>query len=315
MQIFINQQEDRPRAGWRVLLQFIIMVVIMAVVGLVFYLVLPTSLPLMSAGPMFFAVIGSVWIAAKYFDKRPLADYGINFNRLWSSEFLLGAAIAALAQMVIFGIEWSAGWISITGYGWNAETEVAFWIGFPAFFLAMLLVGFHEELFSRGYQILNLTEGFSYPGIGQGAALTIAVLLTSSLFGFLHYYNPNASALSTFNIILAGVVLAIPFILTGRLALSAGLHFSWNFVMAGILGFPVSGQTIETSVLQIQQNGSELITGGAFGPEAGLIGLLGMAIMLGGACVYIKMAGYELTVDEIFTNKYQPPAKSDEQRL
>ncbi len=315
MKIFINEHEDRPRAGWRLLLQFIIMVVIMAVVGFGFYFVLPTSLPLMSAAPMFFAVIGSVWIAAKYFDNRPLADYGITFNRLWGNEFLLGVAIAALAQLVIFGIEWYAGWITITGYGWNVETETSFWIGFPAFLLAMLLVGFHEELFSRGYQILNLTEGLSYPSIGQRGALTIAVLLTSSLFGFLHYYNPNASALSTFNIILAGVVLAVPFILTGRLALSAGLHFSWNFVMAGIFGFPVSGQAIETSVLTIQQGGTDLITGGAFGPEAGLIGLLGMAIMLGGCCVYIKMAGHELTVNEIFSKEYQPSVKSDEQSL
>lgn len=313
MKIFINEEEQRLRAGWRLLFQLLIMVLFIGLGGLGFSYFMPGSLILSSVIPTFIGVVISVWIAARYFDKRALTDYGIEFDKIWAKEFLIGAGIAAAAQCIIFVIEWWTGWLTITDYGWNVPLESSFGLGIVGFFIAMLMVGFHEELFSRGYQILNITEGLQMPSIGQKGAIVIAVLLTSSLFGLLHFYNPNASAISTFNIILAGIVLAIPYILTGSLALSAGLHFSWNFVMAGVFGFPVSGKEIEFSVLHIKQGGTELWTGGAFGPEAGLLGLLGMAIIVGGSCVYIKMAGYELTVAEIFTNEDQPAVKIPEQ--
>lgn len=313
MKIFQNENEQRLRAGWRILFQFILMLLIFFPGALGLSFILPKSHFITSVVPLFIAVMASTWLAARYFDKRLFSEYGININRLWGKEYLVGVGIAVFAQGIIFIIEWQSGWITITEYGWNTDTEIPFAIGLIGYFLAMLMVGFHEELLSRGYQILNLTEGLRYPKIGTRGAIIIAVLLTSSLFGFLHASNPNASLISTFNIILAGIVLAVPFILTGRLALSAGLHFSWNFIMGGVLGFPVSGNTIEFTVLRIQQGGTDLWTGGSFGPEAGLLGLLGMAIILGVSCVYIKAAGYELTMAELFKKEYEPAVKSDEQ--
>jgi membrane protease YdiL (CAAX protease family) len=312
MNLFINESEQRLRAGWRLLVQFLFMFLFVGFGVMGTQSIISSSLMVTYAIPQFIGIVASVWIAARLLDKRSFFDYGLNFSREWWKEFFIGIAIAAVAQVVIFLIEWSVGWITITGYGWNIDTENSFDTGITSFFLAMLMVGFHEELFSRGYQILNLTEGLRYPAIGQRGAITIAVLLTSALFGLLHIFNANASGISTFNIILAGIVLAIPYILTGSLSLSVGLHFSWNFVMAGILGFPVSGIKIETTVLHIQQGGTDLWTGGAFGPEAGIMGLLGMAIMLGASCVYIKWAGYELSIAEVFKKEYQSAVKSDE---
>lgn len=315
MNIFINDNENRLRAGWRILFQFAIMMLIYTTIAVGLNMIISGSLIVASVAPLFIGVIVSVWLAARYFDKRPLKEYGIDFNKQWAKEFLVGVMIAAITQCIIFLIEWTVGWITITNYGWNVNTEMPFIFGIVSFFLGMLMVGFHEELFSRGYQIINLTEGLRYPTIRQRGALAIAVLLTSSLFGVMHLWNPGASAISTFNIMLAGVVLAIPFLLTGSLALSAGLHFSWNFVMAGVLGFPVSGKTIEYKILHIQQGGTELWTGGAFGPEAGLMGLLGMAIIVVLSCVYIKTAGYELAIANLFEKEYQAPVKSDEQAV
>lgn len=313
MNIFINKKEQRARAGWRILVQFILMFLFSGVAFLGVQQIGDSSLMVISVIPQFIGIILSVWLAAKFLDKRSFYGYGLNFDKQWAKEFFIGIALAALAQGAIFLIEWSAGWVTIANYGWNVDTDISFVAGITSFFFAMLMVGFHEELFSRGYQTLNLVEGLRFPKIGQRGAVIISVFITSSLFGLMHFFNPNASAISTFNIILAGIVLAVPYILTGSLALSAGLHFSWNFVMAGVLGFPVSGLNIEVTMLHIEQGGTELWTGGAFGPEAGLLGLLGMAIMLGGSCVYIKTAGYELETAELFTKEYEPAVKSDEQ--
>lgn len=313
MNIFINSDEQRLRAGWRLLVQFILMFLFVGFGIMGLQQVWDDPLMAYSIAPQFIGITLSVWLAAKLLDKRSFFDYGLNFSGKWFKDFWAGCLIAAVAITSIFLIQWSLGWVTIVDYGWNLETETPFWAGIISFFLAMLMVGFHEELFSRGYQLLNITEGLKYPAVGLNGALIIAILFTSSLFGLMHFFNPNASLISTFNIILAGVVLAVPYVLTGSLALSVGLHFSWNFVMAGILGFPVSGKEIEVTVLHIQQSGGEFWTGGAFGPEAGLLGLMGMAIILVGCIVYILRTGRELSIAELFTNDYQPSGKLDEQ--
>lgn len=313
MNIFTNEKENRLRAGWRLLFQFIVMLVFLFTGTLLFQFILPPSLMLSSAAAFFIGVIASVWFAAKYLDKRALTAYGINFNKKWGIEYFAGVLIAAIAIGVVFAIEWWAGWVTIVNWGWVTDTSLPYGWGLASFFISMLLVGFHEELFSRGYQILNLTEGLRYPALGQRGAIAIAVFATSALFGILHMANPNASVISTFNITLAGIVLAVPYLITGSIAMSAGLHFSWNFMMAGVFGFPVSGKEIPYTVFQISQEGVPLWTGGAFGPEAGLLGLVGMAIMLGGSFVYIKMAGYELKTAPLFEKGYKSAVKSDEQ--
>ncbi|MEL7833269.1 type II CAAX endopeptidase family protein [Fodinibius sp. Rm-B-1B1-1] len=313
--IFINNDEQRLRAGWRLLIQFIFMFLLVGFGILSVQQIWTNPLRVYTTAPQFIGITLSVWLAAKLLDHRSFFDYGLNFNRQWTKDFLAGCLIAAIAISTVFAIQWSLGWVTITDFGWNVPSKTPFAVGIVSLFLSMLMVGFHEELFSRGYQLLNITEGITYPAIGLNTALIVAILLTSSLFGLLHIFNPNASIISTFNIMLAGVILAVPYILTGSLGLSVGLHFSWNFVMAGFLGFPVSGQTIEVTLLKTHQSGPEFWTGGAFGPEAGLLGLLGMAIMLGATLVYIKRTGYELSVATLFKNDKQPAVKSDEQSL
>ena len=96
--------------------------------------------------------------------------------------------------------------------------------------------------------------------------------------------NPGASWVSTLGILLAGLFLALPYLLTRQLWLSIGLHIGWNFFEGVVFGFPVSGlpfyRLMRTSI-----TGPETWTGGAFGPEAGLVLIPSLA--LGAALIFL----------------------------
>lgn len=315
MDPFFNSSQQRLRAGWRLVIQLLLMFFLSGILTLLFRQLWQSSLSIASVLPQALGAAGSIWIAARLLDRRAVTDYGISFDYRWSKDFVVGSLMALMAVSIIFFIEWWLGWLRIVGYGWNTTPHFSFVGPFLSSLSAMLLVGFYEEWFSRGYQLLNLAEGLRYPSLGDRTAIAIATLTTSTLFGLLHFFNPNATVIAILNIVLAGIVLAIPYILTGRLGLSVGLHFSWNFTQGAIYDLPVSGTQLDTSLLHTAQKGPALWTGGPFGPEAGLLGLLGMAIMLGGTYVYIITSGDAHSTTKLFEKQRQLNTKSGEQAV
>ena len=107
----------------------------------------------------------------------------------------------------------------------------------------------------------------------EGTNTFWAVVLSSVVFGLAHIFNPNAGWISTLGIIAAGFFLAFGYLRTRQLWLPIGLHIGWNFFLGPVFGFPVSGLE-PFHLLGLNVSGPDLITGGAFGPEAGLVGLV-----------------------------------------
>jgi hypothetical protein len=115
-----------------------------------------------------------------------------------------------------------------------------------------------------------------------------AVLLSSMVFGTLHFLNPNANWFSAVGITLSGIFLAYAYLATRKLWLPIGLHIGWNLFLGPVFGFPVSG--LESSgLIKAVVDGPLLFTGGEFGPEAGL--LLLPALGAGALLVWLVTRG------------------------
>ena len=300
--VFWDVDQNRVRALWRLIGQIILLIVItlpiQAAIGIVALMIRtsqggatfspmsllesPAVLALASFG-ILIALLLSVWLAGRILDRRPFAGFGFHLGKDWWIDLGFGLSLGAFLMLLIFLIELLAGWVTVTGTLVTSNPDAPFILVILGPLLVFLAVGIYEETFSRGYQLHNLAEGFNWRVIGPRWAIVIATLLSSAVFGLLHLSNPNASFISTFNIFVAGaVLLATGVLLTGELAIPIGVHITWNFFQGNVFGFPVSGNDFSMATfISIQQGGPELWTGGAFGPEAGLLGLA--AILLGGA--------------------------------
>jgi membrane protease YdiL (CAAX protease family) len=100
------------------------------------------------------------------------------------------------------------------------------------------------------------------------------------LFALAHLANPGSSPVAVLGLFFAGLLLAAGYLATSRLWLPIGLHLSWNFCQGPVFGFPVSGFAAP-SLLAVEPVGPEALTGGPFGPEASLIGILAELIGIG----------------------------------
>ncbi|MEX0780019.1 MAG: CPBP family glutamic-type intramembrane protease [Balneolales bacterium] len=291
MHIFDNPQENRIRAGWRILIQSIAFLFLLLFSYLLFNDVLSENIMLVWLA---LVVTLSVWFAAKVLDYRGLKEYGLELNKTWFVHFIIGISLGAGSMALIFFLCLAMNWIQFIGFGWERYQNGSFAIAFLSYFLAMCSVGYYEELWTRGYQTKNLAEGLNFNRVKPEFAVLSAIILTSGFFGMLHAWNPHATVLSTLVITLAGLMFAVPYVISGQLGLSIGLHISWNFFQGGVFGFPVSGLSNPGSILQIRSIGPEIWTGGLFGPEAGLLGLLFVIVLIGIIMLYLRKKGYPI---------------------
>jgi succinate-semialdehyde dehydrogenase/glutarate-semialdehyde dehydrogenase len=223
-------------------------------------------------------------LTARFVDRRPVADYGLRFDRMWWRDYAFGLFAGAALMAFIFFVLLVGGWIDVAPI--QLTSAVAATLLFN--FLLHFAVGVGEELFSRGAPLLMLEEAFAWRWWPRIVATVIATLLTSSFFGFMHAGNPNATSISTIHLIFAGIVLAIPVLLTRQLAISMGMHTTWNVVQGAVFGFAVSGQDVDAPLLDSVPTGPRYLTGGAFGPEAGVLSLVAECLFVAAVVVWVK---------------------------
>ena len=286
--IFITQDATRLRAGWRLLLQSMILLSLGMCLGVLLVSVLLALDPSLVESISFlspitmllgviaetFAITISVFLARRFIDKQPIESLGLKLNLQALFDVLAGIGISALQMGLIYALMAGLGWLTFEGFAWEFDPIATVISSTLSFFVVFLLVGWNEELLSRGYHLQNIASGLN---------LTWGVIISSAVFSLFHLANPGATWVSTAGLFLAGIFLACGYVRTKQLWLSIGLHIGWNFFEGVVFGFPVSGLDIY-ALIRIHVTGPVLWTGGAFGPEAGLIVL--PSLILGAGLIY-----------------------------
>ena len=277
--IFISPSEPRLRAGWRLLIQTILLIILGIATGLVFYFLSMANLTssytlLIGELAELFAFAGSIYLARRFLDKRSFTSLGFKIDKHVLFDILAGIIITFIMMGLIFLGMQALGWLKFESFAWNTDPAQTVVSQVLLFLVIFIIVGFNEELLFRGYHLQTITSGLN---------LFWGLIISSIVFGGLHLGNPNATWVSAAGIFFAGLFLAYGYVRTQQLWLSIGLHLGWNFFEGVVFGFPVSGLSIYP-LMNIKASGPIVWTGGAFGPEAGLIIL--PALALGTVLIY-----------------------------
>jgi membrane protease YdiL (CAAX protease family) len=125
------------------------------------------------------------------------------------------------------------------------------------------------SIMMRGYVLQELMSKFS---------TATSVIMSSLMFTALHggqLAQSDMAAVGALNIFLASVLLSLAYLVTRTLWLPIGIHAGWNVMQGPVLGINVSGTDMATTWQPVTLSGPEMMTGGAFGLEASVLGLIG----------------------------------------
>jgi hypothetical protein len=209
----------------------------------------------------------AVYVAASKWIERRSPTELLNTRAL--QEGLAGLALGFVLFSIVMGILWALG---VYRFGGKGEAD-----RLAQGFVLAVLAGILEEILFRG-----LLFRLSAKILGTWGAL----LATAVLFGAAHAANPGAGIRSSLAIALeAGILLGAAYAATTRLWLPIGLHIGWNFTEGSIFGLSISGTTAKGGVLQGALHGSQVLTGGEFGPEASIVAVL---VCLAAALYFIR---------------------------
>jgi membrane protease YdiL (CAAX protease family) len=233
---------------------------------------------LASAAAGAIGITGASYLSRRFLDRRSFRSLGFGFDRHTIPDVVVGFLIPGVQLGLVLALQIAVGWTRWEGWAWDMSSTVAVASGLALSLAVFILVGYQEELLSRGYQLQNLVEG---------SGLRVALFISSAIFALLHLANPGSGWPSTLGLLAAGYFLAFGWVRTRRLWLSIGLHIGWNFFEGTVFGFPVSGLEPFT-LAKHTVVGPAWATGGPFGPEAGLLMVPAYAVGIGLVLLYTR---------------------------
>lgn len=214
-------------------------------------------------------VVGYTALLSHGLERKKLAEFGLRWTRRAVGDAAVGLGLAAVLFISVVGVGLSLGWYRLAALANPGSSLLTLLVGL----LILLPFAAVEEVSMRGF-----VQHAGARSWGKWGSLVV----TSLVFAAIHSLNPEIGKhpLAGVGLFLAGLYLGSAALITGDLWLAIFLHAGWNLMEGPFFGLPVSGMEVPASVLRTTAPGADLLTGGTFGPEAGLLLCLMMVIHL-----------------------------------
>ena len=200
-------------------------------------------------------------------ERRPWSELGLAVGTRTGSELFFGWLLPCAALLLVVVVLMLMGSLA---YLPDDGSAGAWLVGNIQLLFVLALPAAAEEALFRGYPFQKLVAA-----IGP----VVATVLASAGFAFAHRHNPGVGTFALVNIFLAGVLLSMAYLRTRSLWFAIAVHLGWNWAMAGPLDLPVSGLELFDAPVYEPRAAMPWLTGGAFGPEGGLAGLVALLLL------------------------------------
>jgi membrane protease YdiL (CAAX protease family) len=203
-------------------------------------------------------VLTAAWCMVRFIDRRPFITLGFAPNHA-IRDSIIGFSMGAGLIIVSVAILWLGGWIQPN------TTFTLVWVNLALTGIAMFLNSIAQEVIFRGYV---------FQTIQSKSNSIIAIVVSAIIFMAFHAGSISGKPMPAMSLFTGGLLYGLAYVVTGNLWLPIALHFGWNYLQGPVLGLPVSRQALDSGWQILSVQGPEIITGGAFGVEGGLIALL-----------------------------------------
>lgn len=223
----------------------------------------------------FAAIIGIAFFLLGFYlcskiEGKLVRDYGISWNKKEPLKILHGLEIGVFAIVLAVAPLYLLQVYKLTS-GTGTRIDILIQL------ITFISVGFTEEYLCRGFIQHHLLRFGPYT----------ALIVTSIIFGLLHFSNPGVTVFAIINIILAGCFMGSVMYAFNSIHAAVGVHITWNWVQGAVFGIPVSGTDVSGYFSTVVTNGNQIVTGGKFGVEGSIACTIVTLIL---TLVFLRMA-------------------------
>lgn len=260
MNIFLNTQKQVRSIWW---------------VGIFFLVLAAFTFPLIIISQQYgwevtiahqaIIVIAVTWIC-QLMRRKPMSELMGGFNLSAIRNCLTGLVAGALLMLIPSMFLMMGGYID-----WQQGSgDVLSILNTTGVFISVAVA---EEFLFRGLVFQRLKKS---------TGVWITQIIIAAYFLLTHINNPGMTGstkmLASINIFIASIMFGFAYIKTNSLVMPIAMHFMANWVQGILLSFGVSGNDQASLIKPVFRNYPEWLTGGLFGLEASVPGLVSVIV-------------------------------------
>lgn len=235
------------------------------IVGEILDMIFKNFMPAYLSTAIFSLIIGFgsmvllCFLIVKKVEKRSIV--GLGFYKEGSvKKYFIGFAAGIMMMLTVVVIGSLTGAYSVSFNG----VTIGGLIPIIVMLIGFVVQGAAEEVLVRGWMLPLLAKRYN---------VAAGIILSSVFFAAFHAMNPGMTIMPVINLVLCGLFLGLYYVKEQSLWGVFGLHTAWNWCQGNLFGIKVSGTGVPGGSIFTTNSvgGLELVSGGNFGAEGGIL--------------------------------------------